>query len=98
MAEEKGFSKGGPFTAIDKVLIDCVEIKVEAWDRFNEVAAKALAIVVSPVIMKLTEQVEFAATGGLRFDQSTVRNEGACICYSVVSGQHNDAEDVMSGK
>ena len=63
MAEAKGFSKGGPFTAIDKALIDCVEIKVEAWDRFNEVAAKALAIVVSRVIMKLTEHVELAATG-----------------------------------
>lgn len=97
MAEEKGFSKGGPFTAIDKVLIDCVEIKVEAWDRFNEVAAKALAIVVSPVIMKLTEQLEFAATGAFDLTNQLLET-GACICYSVVSGQHNDDEDVMSGK
>ena len=84
MAEEKGFSKGGPFTAIDKVLIDCVEIKVEAWDRFNEVAAKALAIVVSPVIMKLTEQVEFAATGAFDLTNQLLETTGACICYSVV--------------
>ena len=76
MAEAKGFSKGGPFTAIDKALIDCVEIKVEAWDRFNEVAAKALAIVVSPVIMKLTEQVEFAATGAFDLTNQLLETVG----------------------
>lgn len=76
MAEEKGFSKGGPFTAIDKVLLDCVEIKVDAWDRFNEVAAKALAIVVSPVIMKLTEQVEFAATGAFDLTNQLLETRG----------------------
>jgi len=53
----------GPFTAKDKVLLDCVEIKVEAWDLFNEAAAKALVIVVSQVITKLIEHVELAATG-----------------------------------
>ena len=81
MAEEKGFSKGGPFTAIDKVLIDCVEIKVEAWDRFNEVAAKALAIVVSPVIMKLTEQVEFAATGAFDLTNQLLETGGLHLLF-----------------
>ena len=76
MAEEKGFSKGGPFTAIDKVLIDCVEIKVEAWDRFNEVAAKALAIVVSQVIMKLIEQLELAATGAFDLINQLLETRG----------------------
>ena len=82
MAEEKGFSKGGPFTAIDKVLIDCVEIKVEAWDRFNEVAAKALAFVVSPVIMKLTEQLEFAATGAFDLINQLLETMGPAFAIS----------------
>jgi hypothetical protein len=45
------------------------------------VAAKALAIVVSPVIMKLTEQVEFAATGA--FDLTNQLLETVGLAFAI---------------
>ena len=64
------------------MLLDCVEIKVDAWDRFNEVAAKALAIVVSQVIIKLTEHVELAATGAFDLINQLLETMGPAFAIS----------------